>query len=139
MGSCLTLCHCLGSEPKKPCLPGKDVDVLSLLRSSCIIDLLPNKVNPLGLSSYIMFSGAQISLFLRLLSINYDKLVHIVATQTQNQLLHTSWIFGIYMYFLPVSGYMLLCWIPRISHRRCHHLCYSLPLGHYHRKNKSAY
>lgn len=60
--------------------------------SSCITDRLPNKVNPLGLSSYIMFSSAQIALFLCLLSKNDDKLEHIVAVQTQNQLLHAGWI-----------------------------------------------
>lgn len=86
-----------------------------------------------------MFSGAQISLFRGLLSTDDDKLMHIFATQTQNQLLHASWILCIYMYFLPFSGDLLLCWIPRISHRRCHHLCYSFPLGHCHRKNTSAY
>lgn len=69
--------------------------------SSCITDRLPNKVNPLGLSSYTMFSSARINLFLSLLSKNDYILEHVVVMQTQNQLLHPGWISSISVYFLP--------------------------------------
>lgn len=109
--------------------------MLSLLHSSCVT-YLPNNSNPLGLSSCVMFSSAQIGLFWGLFSPQMMiKSCILLLYKLKNDCCTLAGFWA----FLRVSylslGNLHLCQIPRISHGRCHHHCYLLPLGCYRRRN----